>query len=549
MKKLKMNVVDKAVSFFSPQSGLKRIHARHRLSMVSDDSGYMTSKSTSKRELNGMVSEGKSPTADTIPKLQEARDDSRDLFMNTSLASSAFRRARTNIAGSGLKFQSRIDYKKLGMTVEEAEEWQYNLELEFETWATSKHSDLTGQINFYENQALMVMSQFMNGDAFFMLPWQKPHNSGNWPYELRIKTIEADLIRNPAGYDFENTLLSTKIVGSYPGGVEKNSNGEVVAFHVANYYPNQYYLPEETEKEPAFQRIPIRSESGRTNIYQLVEFDRIGQTRGMPWITNVVGEIKQLTRLSKNVVMKAVVSAMYTVFIKDMSGLGATMQEGYTPEETLGGGGGYGPDKDQESKEIEDSWDLEMGYGNILYLDDDKEITVADPKGTDKDFEAFYNASVAQIGASLEIPLEQYLLKFQSSYSAARAALLEAWKFWKKKREWLGNGFCQPVLEAFIEEMVIKNRISAPGYLDDPVIRAAWSRGAWIGAGNGQIDPLKETRAAVMRIDNNLSSYEDEYRADKGGKWDSMVDRKSVEHKKLKNLELVEEIEAPPQSN
>jgi capsid protein len=38
----------------------------------------------------------------------------------------------------------------------------------------------------------------------------------------------------------------------------------------------------------------------------------------------------------------------------------------------------------------------------------------------------------------------------------------------------------------------------------------ALSRCEWIGASRGQIDELKETQAAVLRMNNNLSTLEDE---------------------------------------
>src|SRR5690606_32135928 len=42
----------------------------------------------------------------------------------------------------------------------------------------------------------------------------------------------------------------------------------------------------------------------------------------------------------------------------------------------------------------------------------------------------------------------------------------------------------------------------------------------WIGASRGQIDELKETQAAVLRLKHNLSTYEQE-RARLGGDWRS----------------------------
>jgi hypothetical protein len=39
---------------------------------------------------------------------------------------------------------------------------------------------------------------------------------------------------------------------------------------------------------------------------------------------------------------------------------------------------------------------------------------------------------------------------------------------------WLARNFCQPVYEWFLYECVARGLIDAPGFLDDPVKRAAW---------------------------------------------------------------------------
>jgi capsid protein len=44
----------------------------------------------------------------------------------------------------------------------------------------------------------------------------------------------------------------------------------------------------------------------------------------------------------------------------------------------------------------------------------------------------------------------------------------------------------------------------------DPVMREALTHGTWIGAARGQIDEMKETQSAILRIKAGLSTYEAE---------------------------------------
>ncbi|WP_162803227.1 phage portal protein [Salmonella enterica] len=70
-----------------------------------------------------------------------------------------------------------------------------------------------------------------------------------------------------------------------------------------------------------------------------------------------------------------------------------------------------------------------------------------------------------QIGAALELPYELLVKHFTASYSASRAALLEARKMFRMRREWMVLSFCQPIYEEWLSEAVAKGRVIAPGFL------------------------------------------------------------------------------------
>jgi capsid protein len=83
--------------------------------------------------------------------------------------------------------------------------------------------------------------------------------------------------------------------------------------------------------------------------------------------------------------------------------------------------------------------------------------------------------------------------------------------------------FCKPIYEAFLEESILKGRLDAPGFFDDIAVRAAWSGSDWIGTGMGQINPEVETKAAVLRINNQLSTHAKEVALYDGDDFDSML--------------------------
>lgn len=125
-------------------------------------------------------------------------------------------------------------------------------------------------------------------------------------------------------------------------------------------------------------------------------------------------------------------------------------------------------------------------------------------------------------------------VSFNSSYSASRAALLEAWKAFRMRREWLTKDFCQPVYEIWLTEAVARGRIVAPGFLTDPIIRQAYLGAQWIGPSAGQLDPTKEVQAAVTAIENGLTTREAEAVKLNGSEYGANVDRLKLENQRLK---------------
>ena len=122
-----------------------------------------------------------------------------------------------------------------------------------------------------------------------------------------------------------------------------------------------------------------------------------------------------------------------------------------------------------------------------------------------------------QVGVALELPYEVLVKHFTASYSAARAALLEAWKMFRMRRAWLAASFCQPYYERWLIEASALGRV--PDVFGDYGRFRAWSACEWVGPSPGQIDELKEAEAAKLRVDEEFSTREEETARLTGGDW------------------------------
>jgi len=122
---------------------------------------------------------------------------------------------------------------------------------------------------------------------------------------------------------------------------------------------------------------------------------------------------------------------------------------------------------------------------------------------------------------------------FTASYSASRAALLDAWRFFRNRRVWVSDGFCQPIYEAWMDEAVSIGRITAPGYFQKPAIRQAWLQATWVGDSPMQIDPVKEVEAADKRLSIGVSTLAEETMQLTGGIWSDKL-RQQVKERKAR---------------
>jgi lambda family phage portal protein len=483
-----LNMIDRAISVFNPDAALKRSVARSKIKVLNDGYGNHGANKQ-KKSMLGWLTSSKSVLEDIEYNIPTLRERSRDLYMGAPLANGALKTMRTNVIGSGLKLNAQIDADYLGLSQEEADRWETNVEREFSLWADSIHCDAQRMSNFYQLQQLAFLSWMMNGDTFCLLPIIERKGM---PYDLRVQIIEADRVCNPKQQpnEFDTTIVN---------GVEIDKNGEVVAYHIADLHPDSVSGMVKNK----WTRIEKFGETtGRPNILHLIEMERPEQRRGVPVLAPVIESMKQLARYSDAELMAAVVNAFYSVFITT---------------DNNGEGDDLGSISEGDRVDEEDEGSIELGTGTVHFLGENEKIQESSPGRPNANFDGFVTSICRQIGSALEIPYEVLLKNFTSSYSASRGALLEAWKMFKMRRQWMADSFCQPTYEEFLTEAIAKGRIEAPGFFIDPMIRKAYCQAEWNGPSQGQLDPLKEVNAAEKRVQNGFTTRAQETVALGGG--------------------------------
>lgn len=446
------------------------------------------------------------------------RQRARMLYMAAPIATSAIKTNRTNVVGVGLKLKSRIDREVLGLSAEQAEAWQKATEREFALWAENKRAcDATGMNNFYGLQQLALISWLLSGDCIGIM--KQYATDRLLPYALRVHIIESDRIATPVQCGTGASINYT--TGKNPDngnaiydGVEVDGNGMVVAYHIRSSYPFEVAAqPTTWSRVLAYQE-----KTGLPNVVHVMDSERPDQYRGVSYLAQVIEPLLQLRRYTESELMAAVVESFFTAFIKT---------EAPTDDMPFNE---VDPDAYEEPREPNE---YHMGPGQVNVMKPGEDVTFADPKRPAGGFDAFVTAICSQIGSALEIPADLLLKKFNASYSASRAALLEAWKSFKMRREWLADDFCRPIYAVWMSEAVARGRIYAPGFFDNPAIRAAYLGSEWLGPSQGQLDPVKEITAEILACSEGFSTHEQSTIRLNGGQWDANVEQLTRENEKL----------------
>ena len=423
-------------------------------------------------------------------ELADVRAFSRDLERTAPVATGAIQTRASHIVGTGLSLQSRIDADELGLTDDEASDWQSFTERRFSMWAESAYADRHGELSFYEQQDLVLRSHDVSGDSFMLLG-SKARNG--WPFRLATQIVEADRVSNP-----NNGINTATMVD----GLERDEDGEPIRIHVARYHPGRII----SGKANSWTAIDIRGESGRRNVLHLKKMKRPGQTRGLPILDPIIATIKQLTRYSDAEVDAAVNSAAMALFLTMDS-------EAFSDVLT----------DDERAKVLAaaSEWDGAIDSGKAINLMPGERIESPTPGRPNPNFDPFFGAMLNICSMGLGMPKEVLAKAFNASYSASRAALMDAWRTWQIERAWLASRICQPVYEEWLADAVSLGIINAPGFFADPFVRNAWCGSSWCGDGPGALDPMKEAMAAGKRIEIGLTTRAEEVVAYDGGDWET----------------------------
>lgn len=462
--------IDDAIAFFSPMKALRRKQARNAYNMLSTYDGADYS-----RIRKSWFAGSDSADATLINALPILRQRSRDLNRNDPHAAGITATMDSNIIGTGIRVQSRVDRDTVGMDDDAASRYQKAAERAFQRWAP--HADAGERMNFYEIQSLVVRQIMESGEALVMPVMKK---SLHRPYMLCLDIIEPDRLGNPYGrFNNKNVRM----------GVELGDHGEPVAYHVRKTHPGELSKSGHASGENEYQRIPARNSLGRKNIFHLYFVKRPGQTRGEPFFAPVMTYFKDKADYFEAEVVAARVAACFAAIVHKNDPRDAAT--------------GRAAETNENSQRIE-----ALEPGMVEYLEPGEDITQINPMRQGSQLDPFIVKILQAICAGLNLPYEVVSKDFsKTNFAGARAAILEARRYFEKWQEFIARNLCQPTYEMILEEAFLNRDLPITDFYQN---KYEYCRSRWMGQGWSWVDPIKDVQASILAISNNLTTVADE---------------------------------------
>jgi lambda family phage portal protein len=439
---------DDLVGVFSPQAKLRRVQARHVLSIVETHKRKYEGAGKTRRTA-GWFTQSTSANAEIGSAIDTLRNRSRDLVRNNPYAARGVDLISTAVVGRGITPAFKLKNKRS----------QFFEDLWWK-WAESTACDFDGRHTYYGIQRMVMRAITESGECLVI----RRFDSKSKPLPLKLQVLEGDYLASavvpqmPAGHRFIH-------------GVEFDAKGHRVAYHLYKDHPgNIGALGASLVPQWEVVRVPA------DQVLHLYRVDRPGQVRGVPWLSPTIIKIKDFDEYEDAQLVRQKIAACWAAFIHDIE----------TGSDPVAG------DDDARNK---------FEPGMIETLPPGKAVTLASPPGV-QNYDEYTRVILRSIATGLGITYETLTSDYSNvNFSSGRMGWIEMWRNIEAWRTHiLDTQLNQPVLEWF------KLGCSLAGISADDLIAA------WIAPKREMIDPGKEITANIKGIRAGLLTLSDAVR-------------------------------------
>lgn len=436
----------------------------------------------------------KTMDAALLPGLALGNARAEDVVRNNAFASNAVNLHVDNVVGHLFRLSYKPKHQRLGIKEKEMRAFARDVEA---VW-NEISDDPNGYLDVERKRTFTMMvreavaTHTRLGEAMAVPYWLDRSDS---PLRTCIKTLSPNRVSNPHGRADTSALK---------GGVGQDKFGAAHTYYVRSVQDGVMG----SGLGHKWQAIPKYTRHGRPRFIHIFEPSDDGQTRGGNQFLSVLEQLQMMPTMQKTKLQNAIVSSMYAATIETEMGPEAAFD--------LLGGGAESKDLQNMLLKVADYHDgvnLKLGGVTVPHLLPNEKLKMQSSNNVDNGYVDLESSVLRWLSAGLSVPYEQLARDYrQSSYSSARASMLEGWRHFMGRRKIIAGRFATMVFRLVFEEMIHRKLVTLPrgATLDIYQGLGAWTHCDWIGTGRLAIDGLKEVKEAVLRIESGLSTYEKE---------------------------------------
>lgn len=461
------------------------------------------------RELAGYSPAIRSADADLLPNKREADARTRDTTRNDAYVQGGATLRKDNIVGSYYMLNAKpvttVLFGKEDSKWED--EFQEEVEEKFGLWAESfdnwpdaaRQNTLTGQVRMAVDQHTVY------GEVLASAEWLRDEPR---PFRTALQMIDTDRLSTPPEFIGDKNVRM---------GVRRNQFGAPQGYYVRMSHPSDWLSADSYN----WKYIPIRKPWGRLQMLHIFDQMRPDQSRGIALMVAALSEMKMTKNFRKMVLQNAVLNATYAATIESdlpteaiFAQLGGGDMSAERIQEAISGyiGGHF----DSIGQYVGGSKNLKIDGLKIPHLPPGSKLHLqgagqGGPLGSE-----FEQSLLRHIAAALNVSYEQLSRDYsKTNYSSARAAMNETYKAMLSIKRSVADRYASTAYSLWLEEALNKGAITSlrrnmPSFYEGQ-FKDAYCACDWVGASRGQVDELKETQAAILRLNNGLSTLEQEH--------------------------------------
>jgi lambda family phage portal protein len=453
----------------------------------------------------------------------------RDSVRNNGYVSGASKIHQDAIVGAQYRLNAMPNYTILGKynkgyNKDWATEFSKWAEAWFNTVADSTECwlDASRTMSFTAMLRLAIAVFMQTGETIATAEWVK---EANRPFNTCIQFVRSDRLCNPQG------VIDTRILRR---GVAMDLRGKPTSYWFRlgerfDAYPDDWAW--------RWRQVSARKPWGRRQVIHIVEAQDHGQTRGIADMVSVLKSLRMTSKFRDVVLQSAVINATYAAAIEsELPGEAIALAMGQNGMNSPVDGmiGAYGGYMSALGQYLDGATNIGIDGAKVPHLFPGTKMNIRNtgtPGGIGTSFD---DAMLRHIAAGLGVSYESLSRDFsKTNYSSGRLAMGVQNAAMASRKKHVADRLASNVYELWVEEAMANGDVPLPrgASREDfyrPMAKESFTRCTWIGSGAGQIDELKETQAAILRIRSGLSTHAIES-SKLGYDWREIVEQRADE--------------------